>query len=169
MLFQKCKCINVLLLWAKFHWKIPLGKWFFKFWPKMTRNKNRVFGRHFETVQHFQFFFFFFFFFAELWFFIVHIYMVQISLQNCSGKVVLYGWVPRNPPWAPTGVKVPWSLKCKERNVTMTEWFSKHSRCWAGLYVYAGRYIDRQFKISFPCVCGNTNGRLMWVVRGRIR
>ena len=24
---------------------------------KMTRNKNRLFGRHFETVQHFQTFF----------------------------------------------------------------------------------------------------------------
>ena len=74
---------------------------------EMTRNKNRLFGRHFETVQHFQFFFF-----AELLFFIVHTYMVQISLQNSAGKVVFYGWVPRNPPWAPTGVKVPWSLKC---------------------------------------------------------
>ena len=31
--------------------------------------------------------------------------MVQISLQNSGGKVVFYGWVPRNPPpWAPTGV-----------------------------------------------------------------
>ena len=36
--------------------------------------------------------------------------MVQISLQNSGGKVVFYAWVPRNPPWAPTGVKVPWSL-----------------------------------------------------------
>ena len=24
---------------------------------KITRNKNQLFGRHFETVQHFQFFF----------------------------------------------------------------------------------------------------------------
>ena len=24
---------------------------------EMTRNKNRLFGRHFETVQHFKFFF----------------------------------------------------------------------------------------------------------------
>ena len=24
---------------------------------EMTRNKNRLFGRHFETVQHFQIFF----------------------------------------------------------------------------------------------------------------
>ena len=37
--------------------------------------------------------------------------MVQLSSQNSGGKVVFYGWVPRNPPWAPTGVKVPWSLK----------------------------------------------------------
>ena len=38
--------------------------------------------------------------------------MVQISLQNSGGKAVFYGWVPRTPPpWAPTGVKVPWLLK----------------------------------------------------------
>ena len=35
--------------------------------------------------------------------------MVQISLQNFGGKVVFLGGVP--PPWVPTGVKVPWSLK----------------------------------------------------------
>ena len=34
-------------------------------------NKNWLFGRHFETVLHFQFFF------SELWFFIVHTCMVQ--------------------------------------------------------------------------------------------
>ena len=39
--------------------------------------------------------------------------MMQISLQNSRGKVVFSGG-PWNPPWAPTGVKVPWSLKCKE-------------------------------------------------------
>ena len=32
---------------------------------EMTRNKNRSFGRHFQTVQHFNFF-------PELWFLIVH-------------------------------------------------------------------------------------------------
>ena len=41
--------------------------------------------------------------------------MLQISLQYSGGKVVFYGWVPRTPPWAPTGVKVPWSLKCSDR------------------------------------------------------
>ena len=62
---------------------------------EMTRNRNWLFGRHFETVQYFHFFFFFFF--AELCFYIAHTYMVQISLQNSGGKVVFYGWVPRNP------------------------------------------------------------------------
>ena len=53
---------------------------------EMTRTKNRLFGRrHFETIQHFQNFF------AELWFFIVHTYMVQILLPNSSGKVVFLG------------------------------------------------------------------------------
>ena len=74
--------------------KNSFGKVVFQILAKieMTRNKNRLFGRHFETVQYFQFFF------SELWFFIVHIYMVQISLQNSARKVVFYAWVPRNPP-----------------------------------------------------------------------
>ena len=46
------------------------------------RNKNWLFGRHFETVQP-QFFS------PELWFLIVHTYgpKLQISLQNFIGKV----------------------------------------------------------------------------------
>ena len=32
ILFRYSKSIQVLL-WAKFHWKILLGKWFFNFWP----------------------------------------------------------------------------------------------------------------------------------------
>ena len=59
---------------------------------EMMQNKNWLFGRHFETVQHFQFFF------AELWFFIVHTYMVQSSLQNSDWKVVFLRGVPWNPP-----------------------------------------------------------------------
>ena len=31
--------------------------------------------------------------------------MVQISLQNSGGKVVFYGWVPRNPPLGTNGSK----------------------------------------------------------------
>ena len=74
---------------------------------EMTRNKNRLFGRHFETVQHLKNFF------AELWFFMTRTYMVQISLQNSGGKVVFSGGGSmKPPPWALTGVKVPWSLKC---------------------------------------------------------
>ena len=44
--------------------KNSFGKVVFQILAKieMMRNKNRLFGRHFETVQHFQFFF------AELWF-----------------------------------------------------------------------------------------------------
>ena len=70
---------------------------------EMTQNKNRLFGRHFETVQHFKNFF------AELWFFIALTYMLQISLQKSGGKVVFLG-DSMEPPWAPRGVKVPWSL-----------------------------------------------------------
>ena len=55
--------------------KNSFGKVVFQILAKieMTQNKNRLFGRHFETVQHFQIFF------AKLRFFIVHTYMVQIS------------------------------------------------------------------------------------------
>ena len=66
---------------------------------EMTRNKNRLFGRHFETVQHFKFFF------AELWFFMTRTCMVQISLQNSGGKVVFSGGVPWNPPLGTNGSK----------------------------------------------------------------
>ena len=52
---------------------------------EMTRNKNRLFGRHFETENHFKIFF------AELWFFMTCTYMVQISLQNSCGKVFFSG------------------------------------------------------------------------------
>ena len=42
--------------------------------------------------------------------------MVQIPLQNFGGKMVFSWGVPRGgsmeQPWAPTGAKVPWSLKC---------------------------------------------------------
>ena len=59
---------------------------------EMTRNKNRLFGRHFETVQHLKKFF------AELWFFMTRTYMVQISLQNSGGKVVFSGGFHGTPP-----------------------------------------------------------------------
>ena len=41
--------------------KNSFGKVVFQILAKieMTQNKNRLFGRHFETVQHFNFFFFF--------------------------------------------------------------------------------------------------------------
>ena len=72
------------------------------------QNRHRLFGSHFETVQHFKIYF------SELWFLMVHTYMVQISLQNSSGKLVFLEGVPWNwnrpTPLAPTGV--PWSLKC---------------------------------------------------------
>ena len=65
---------------------------------EMTRNRNWLFGRHFEAVQHFQNLF------PELWFLIVHTYMVPISLQNSGGKRFFRG-DSMEPPWAPTGVK----------------------------------------------------------------
>ena len=60
---------------------------------EMTRNKNRLFGRHFETVQHF------FFFLQYCYFFLMaRTYIVQISMQNSGGKVVFSGGSMEPPP-----------------------------------------------------------------------
>ena len=67
---------------------------------EITRNKNQLFGRHFETEQHFNFF-------CGIVIFIARTYMVLISLQNSGGKVVFSGGFHGTPPWVPTGVKVP--------------------------------------------------------------
>ena len=40
--------------------------------------------------------------------------MMQISLQNSAGKVVFYGWVPRNTPWALMGVRMGMSKSRKK-------------------------------------------------------
>ena len=42
---QKYKCFHILQRWAKFHWKILLGKWFFKFRVSdfFSRSKKFVF------------------------------------------------------------------------------------------------------------------------------
>ena len=53
----------------------------------LTR-ENRLFGRHFETVQHINIFFVCL---QNCDFLIAHTYMVQISLQNSCGKVISGG------------------------------------------------------------------------------
>ena len=88
--------------------KYSFGKVVFQILAKIeiTRTKHRLFGRHFETVQHFQFFL------QNCDFYSSYIYGANF-IAKFRGKVVFYGWVPRNPPpRALTGVKVPWSLKC---------------------------------------------------------
>ena len=61
--------------------KNSFGKVVFQILAKieMMRNKSRLFGRHFETVQHFQIFF------AELWLF----YSPYIYGANFIAK---FGW-----------------------------------------------------------------------------
>ena len=78
---------------------------------EMTRNKNRLFGRHFETVQHFILFYSFIFFLQNCDFYCPYIYGANFIAKFRWESGFLRG-VPWNPPWAPTGVKVPWSLKC---------------------------------------------------------
>ena len=52
---------------------------------KMMRNKNRIFGRHFERYSILGFF-------PELWFLIVHKYMVQMSymvpISSADGQFI---------------------------------------------------------------------------------
>ena len=88
--------------------KNSFGKVVFQILAKieLTRNKNRLFGHHFETLEHFLTFFFC----RNVIFFIVHTYKMQISLQNSEGKVVFLGRFMEPSPWALTGIKVPWSL-----------------------------------------------------------
>ena len=64
--------------------KNSFGKVFFQILAKieMTRNKSRLFGRHFDTMQHFKKFF------AELWFF----YSPYIYGENLIAKF----WWKRN-------------------------------------------------------------------------
>ena len=41
------------------------------------------------------------------------------------------------------------------------------SRCWTGLYVYTGRYINRQLEMSFPCVWWHEQTvNVCWTGRG---
>ena len=88
--------------------KNSFGKMVFQNLAKleMTRNKNRLFGRHFETVQHFKFFFC-----RIVIFYDPYIYGANFIAKFRWKSGFLRG-VPWNPPWALTGVKVPWSLKC---------------------------------------------------------
>ena len=77
----------------------------------MTRNKNRLFCRHFETVQHFQNFF------AKLWFFIaIHVWCkfhCKIQLGKWFSTV---GSLGTPPPLGTNGSK---SIPCLILNVSM--------------------------------------------------
>ena len=106
ILFQWCKSIHILLLWAKFHWKIPLGKWFFKIWPKSKWREKKI-GYLAAILKRNNI----------LIFFLLNcdFYSPYIYGANCIAKYrwesVFFGGF-HGTPWAPTGVKVPWSLKC---------------------------------------------------------
>ena len=90
--------------------KNSFGKVVFQILAKieMMGNKNRLFGRHFETVQHVLFFFLFLCRILISY----SLYMVQISLQIRLGKWFSTVGSLGTPLWAPTGAKIPWSLKC---------------------------------------------------------
>ena len=95
---SKCKCIHVLLLWAKFHWKIHLEKCFFLIIVTWLCIR---FGHHFET-EHFLMFFLLIYVFFNM-----YTDMVQVSYRNSYGKVfkVIVSPPPPPPPRAQTGVK----------------------------------------------------------------
>ena len=122
MFFQQCRSVHVLLLWTKFHWKIPLGKRFFKFWPKSKWREIKIsylgailkqyniFIFIYLFIYLFIYFYFilFFIFFSELWFF----YSAYIYGANVIAKFQWEsGFLREDSPLpAPTEVKVPWSL-----------------------------------------------------------
>ena len=98
ILFQKCKCIYVLQLWAEFYWKIPLGKWFFKFWSyEFFRETEIRFWLPFWNETFFWSFFLltdFFFIFRNKFTMINYMYMNN-SLGNSiflERQTVLYCW-----------------------------------------------------------------------------
>ena len=61
---------------------------------EMRRNKNRLFGRHWNGTT-----------FSRIVIFIVHTYKVQISLQNSGGKVVFLRRGSMEPPLGTNGSK----------------------------------------------------------------
>ena len=79
-----------------------LGKVFFQILAKieMMRNKNRLFGRHLEMVQHFHFFFFFFFFCRIVIFYSPYIYGGNFiaKFRWESGFLKGVPWNPHPPP-----------------------------------------------------------------------
>ena len=70
----------------------------------MTGYENRLFDSHFETVQHFLFFFF-----RIVIFYSPYIYGANF-IAKFPWKIGFLKGGSMEPPWAPTGVKVPWSL-----------------------------------------------------------
>ena len=88
--------------------KIPLGKWFFKFWSRMTIFAKRKFGRDFET-EHFLNVLF-----ADLWLFQGYTDIVHVLYQNFCGKVLKNRWVQVDPPplVPKREYKVAQALKC---------------------------------------------------------
>ena len=82
----------------KFLWESVFFQIFAKI--EMTRNKNWLFGCHFETVQHLKILFFSGIMVPNS----SYIY-VQISLQNSSGKMVFLKGVPWKPLLGTNGSK----------------------------------------------------------------
>ena len=88
----------------KFLWENAFS--FFQIFAKieMTRNENRLFGRHFETTQYFPFFFFL----RIAIFYNPYIYGTNFIAKFRWESGFIRGF-HETPLWAPTGVKVTWS------------------------------------------------------------
>ena len=71
----------------------------------MTQIKNRLFGRHFETVQNFKMCF------PDFFLYSAYIYGANFIAKFRWESGFLRGG-SMEPPWALTGVTVHWSLKC---------------------------------------------------------
>ena len=100
ILFQQFECTHVHQLWAKFYWKIPLGKSFSNFGRETFFTKRKfVFGFHFKTKH------FLIVLFADIWLFWVYTHMVQVLYQNSYRKVLKNEWVQVPPSLCTNGSK----------------------------------------------------------------
>ena len=81
------KWVHNLSIRAKFHRKIPLKKWFFKFWSVAVFVKRKfISGRHFETIQ-------IFLFFVSSIFVLFCFYFISFCLFFCWNMVVISAYI----------------------------------------------------------------------------
>ena len=96
---------HAVLLWTKIHWKIPSERGFFKFWPKSKWREIEI-GYLAAILKGYNILIYDFLLCIN-----TQLYGA-ISIAQFRWKNGFEGSMEPPAPWAPMGVKVPWSLKC---------------------------------------------------------